>query len=193
MFRSAGRDHIHESDSAGGRILGIIARTLPREVDVIARTGIEDDPVTTTREELISAIPAVLKRIVSYPALLFAFATSFEAHGNEPPAGRSFTGGSGISGIRLPGASSNLVYALRCGPGQCELVETSIGADGRGTNLRTLDLREEQQIQTVNLDRIRIHRKRIKTKLPDELQRLLQAAQTWPPGEVAKFVPGLRD
>ena len=193
VFRSAAGDFAHESDNAGGRILGIIAKTLPKEVDAIARTGMKEDPVMTTREVLISAIPAVLKYIESDPVLLFAYATSVEAHGDEPPAGRSFAEGNGVSGIRLPNAGSNLVYAIWCGPGKCDLVETSLGADGRGTDLRTLDLRNEKELQTANMGRIRIYRKRAKTKLPEELHRLLEAAQTWPPGDIAKFVPGLRE
>jgi len=193
VFRSAVGDHIHESDSAGGCILGIVAKTLAPEVDAIARTGIEDDPVTTTRNELMSAIPPVLNRIEADAALLFAYGISVEAHGDQSPAGRSFAQGSGISGIRLPEAASNLVYAIWCGPGQCDLVETLIGADGRANDLRTLDLRNETELQTANMGKIRIHRRRVKTKLPQELQRLLQVAHNWPEGEVAKFMPGLRE
>jgi hypothetical protein len=193
LFRSAAGDHVHASDSDGGRILGIIAKMLPREVDAIARTGIEDDPAKTTRDELISAIPIVLKQIEADPALLFSYAISVEAQGGEAPAGQSFTRGSGLSGIRLPDTASDLVYAIWCGPGKCDLVETSIGADGRGKDLRTVDLRNQIELQTSNMGRIRIHRRRVKTQLLQELQRLLAAAQAWPPGDVAKFVPGVRE
>jgi hypothetical protein len=106
----------------------------------------------------------------------------------NPPAGQSFARGSGISGIRLPGAAADHVYTISCGPGRCDLVETSIGADGRGTDLRTLDLRSQKELETANLGRIRIHRRRARTRLPQQLQQLLAIIQAWPPGEVAKFV-----
>jgi hypothetical protein len=134
------------------------------------------------------AIHAVLGRIEADPGLLFAYGISVEAQGDEPPAGQSFARGSGITGIRLPGAAAERVYTIWCGPGRCDLVEAAIGADGRGTDLRTEDLRGEKDLQTANMGRIRIHRRRAKTRLPQELERLLATVQSWPSGEVAKFV-----
>lgn len=188
VFRATDLEYVHQSDSASGRILGVIAKTLPREVAAIAHNGIEDDPEKTTRDELISAIHAVRGRIEADPSLLFAYGISVEAQGDGPPAGQSFARGSGISGIRLPGAAADRVYTIWCGPGQCDLVETALGADGRGTDVRTVDLRAEKELQTANMGRIRIHRRRAKTRLPQELERLLATVEAWPPGELAKFV-----
>jgi hypothetical protein len=137
---------------------------------------------------LVSAIRAVLRRIDADPALLFAYGVSVEAHGDERPAGRSFARGSGIGGIRLPGAPSDRVYTLWCGPGRCDVVETAVGPDGRGTDVGTVDLRGDRDVLTANMGRIRIHRRRTKTQLPHELERLQAAVQGWPPSEVAKFV-----
>jgi hypothetical protein len=188
VFRASNSEYVHQSDSAGGRILAAIAKSLPREAAAIAHNGFEEHPVKTTRDELISALHAVLGRIEADPALLLAYSISVQAQGDETPAGQSFARGSGITGIRLPGASDDRVYTIWCGPGQCDLVETAVGADGRGTELRTVDLRSEKDLQTANMGRIRIHRRRAKTRLPQELERLLAAVQLWPPGEVAKFV-----
>jgi hypothetical protein len=51
-----------------------------------------------------------------------------------------------------------------------------------------VDLRSAKDLQTANLGKIRIHRRRVKTRLAQELEGLLTAAQSWPAGEVAKFV-----
>jgi hypothetical protein len=188
VFRAADLEYVHQSDGAGGRILATVAKSLPREVAAIAHNGVEERPEKTTRDELISAIHAVLGRIAADPGLLLAYGISVEAQGDEPPAGQSFARGSGITGIRLPGAPADRVFTIWCGPGQCDLVETAVGADGRGTDLRTVDLRGEKDLQTANMGKIRIHRRRGKTRLPQQLERLLATAQSWPPGEVAKFV-----
>jgi hypothetical protein len=67
------------------------------------------------------------------------------------------------------------------------MVETVIGPDGRGTDVGIVDLRGQHELQTVNMGRIRIHRRRANAQLPPELERLLSAVRGWPPGEVAKF------
>jgi hypothetical protein len=193
VYRAADAEHVHESDGAGGRILAAIARTLPREVAAIAHSGIEEDPVKTTRDELLAAIRAVLGRIEAEPALLFAYGISVEAQGDEPPARPSFAHGSGLTGIRLPDAAADRVYTIWCGPGRCDLVEAALSADGRGTDVRTVDLRGEKALHTANMGRIRIHRRRSKTRLPQQLERLLAAVQAWPPGGVAKFIQGVHE
>jgi hypothetical protein len=51
-----------------------------------------------------------------------------------------------------------------------------------------MDLRGQSEVQTANMGRIRIHRRRAKTQLPQELERLLATVEGWHPGEVAKFI-----
>jgi hypothetical protein len=188
VFRSGELEHRFESDSAGGRILAAIAKGLPGEVAAIAHNGTPRHPELTTQAELLSAIGAVLKQIDSAPALLFGYAVSVEAHGDEPPGATSMSRGNGISGIRLPGAAPDRAFAIWCGPGQCDLVEMRIEPDGRGTELGTVDLRGEREVLTANMGRIRVHRKKVKTQLPQELKRLQAAVQSWPGGEIAKFM-----
>jgi hypothetical protein len=172
----------------GGPILAVIAKALPQEVAAIAHNGTRRHPAKTTRDELTAAIAAVLARIEADADLLFAYAVSVEAHGDERPAGRSFARGNGVSGIRLPGEPADRVHTIWCGPGRCDMVETAIGPDGRGTEIGAVDIRGQHELQTANMGRIRIHRRRVKTQLPQELERLLAAVRGWPPGEVAKFV-----
>jgi len=188
VYRADDVEHGLQTDSAGGPILAAIAKTLPREVAAIAHNGTPQRPEKTTRDELMAAIRAVLRRIEADPGLLFAYGVSVEAHGEERPAGRSFARGCGVSGLRLPGAPADRVYAVWCGPGRCDLVEMAIAPDGRGTEVGTVDLRAEKEVQTVNLGRIRIHRRKAKTQLREELERLLATLQKWPPGEVEKFI-----
>jgi hypothetical protein len=191
VYRSGDAEHVHETDSAGGRILGIIARVLPREVAAIAHNGTRRHPVKTSRDELMSALPAVLARIEADPGLLLGYAVSVEAHGDQSPVG-SFARGSGLSGIRLPDAPSDRVYALWCGPGRCDLEELAIGADGRGTVVGVADVRGGNELRTENMGRIRIHRRPLRTRIVQELGRMLAAVRGWPPGEVCKFA-GRRD
>lgn len=188
VFQCGRDEHVMNSDSAGGRILAAIAKVLPREVAAIAHNGTVRHPEMTTRDELLTALSAVLGQIESNPALLNAYSVSVKAHGDERPAGKSFGQGSGLSGIRLPESPADRVYAVWCGPGRCDLVEMTIGPDGRGIEQGTVDLRGERELLTANMGPIRIHSRRAKTQLPQELQRLQAAIQGWPPGEVAKFV-----
>jgi hypothetical protein len=187
IFRANGVEYGFESGSSGP-ILAVLAKTLPREVAAIAHNGTPRRPERTTRDELMSAIRAVLDRLAADPGLLFTYGISIEAQGGEPPAGGSFTRGSGVSGIRLPGAPADRVYAIWCSPGRCDLVETAIGPDGRGTDVGCVDLRAQTEVQTANMGSIRIHRRKARTQLSQELGRLLTTVQGWPPGEVEKFV-----
>jgi hypothetical protein len=188
VFQSGENRHVFDSDTAGGRILAAIARTLPQEVAAIAHNGTARHPEMTTRDELLAAIGVVLSQIEADSGLLNAYAVSVKAHGDERPAGKSFGRGSGLSGIRLPDTPADRAYALWCDPGRCDLVEMLIGPDGRGIEQGTVDLRGKRELLTANLGPIRIHARRAKTRLPEELQRLVAAVQAWPAGKVAKFV-----
>ena len=188
VFQSGETKHVFDSDSAGGPILAAIAKALPREVAAIAHNGTARHPEMTTRDELLAAIGAVLGQIEADPALLNAYSVSVKAHGDDRPAAKSFGRGSGLSGIRLPDSPADRVFALWCGPARCDLVEMTIGPDGRGIEQGTVDLRGKRELLTANLGPIRIHSRRAKTRLPQELQRLQEAVERWPPGEVAKFV-----
>jgi hypothetical protein len=188
VYRAGDVEHGFEADSAGGQILAAIAKALPREIATIAHNGTPRLPEKTTQNELVSAIRAVLRRIDADPALLFAYGVSVEVHGDERPAARSFARGSGVGGIRLRGAPADRVYTLWCGPGRCDLVETAVGPDGRGTDVGTVDVRGERDVLTATMGRIRIHRRRAKTRRPQELERLQAVVRGWPPGEVAKLV-----
>jgi hypothetical protein len=187
VYRSGDLEHVHEARSAEGRILGIIAKTLPKEVVAIARNGTEAEPEWTTKDELAAAIRAIQSRLEADPDLLTAFAHSVEAKGDKEPEDEQFKRGSGLSGIRLPDKPSDHVYSLWCGPGKCELEETVIGMNGRGTVVATLDIRGEEELQTENMGRIRIHRKPVKAPIVDEMKWLLAAVESWPAGKVAKF------
>jgi hypothetical protein len=192
VYRAADTEHLHETDGAGGQILGIIARALPREVAAIAHNGTPRRPEKTTRDELASAIRTVQGRIAADPSLLFAYACSVKAHGDDRPAGRQLARGSGISGIRYPDTPADCVYALWCGPGKCDLEEMAIDADGRGTVVGVADVRGEKELLTANMGRIRIHSRSLKTQIVPGLERLLAVVQGWPLGEVCKFA-SLRD
>ena len=60
MYRQADREHAFACDADGGRILGVIARRLPREVATISDNGTVRHPRMTTRDELAAAVRAVL-------------------------------------------------------------------------------------------------------------------------------------
>jgi hypothetical protein len=187
VYRSGDLEHVHDARSAEGRILGIIAKTLPKEVVAIAHNGTEAEPEWTTKDELAAAIRAIQSRLEADPNLLFAFASSAEAQGDEQPDDAQFSRGNGVSGIRLPDKPSDHIYNLLCGPGKCDLEETVIGLNGRGTVVATVDIRGKEDLQTANMGRIRIHRKPIKAPIVDEMKWLLEAVESWPAGKVAKY------
>jgi hypothetical protein len=187
VYRSGVLEHVHEARSAEGRILGIIAKTLPQEVAAIAHNGTEAEPEWTTKDDLAAAIRAIQSRLGADPGLLLAFACSVESQGDGEPEDAQFKRGSGFSGIRLPDKPSDHVYSLWCGPGKCDLEESTIGSNGRGTVVATLDIRGEEELQTANMGRIRIHRRPVKVPIVDEMKWLLAAVESWPAGKVAKF------
>jgi hypothetical protein len=185
-YRSGAAEHAFQMDAACGPILAVIAKTLPREVAAVAQNGTPTRPARTSQGELTVAARAILGQLDADPGLLFAYTVSMEGDGG--PAGRSFGRGSGLSGIRLTGAPPDRAFAVRCGPGQCDLVEIAIGPDGRGTEVGTRDLRGQATLETANVGVLRIHRRKSKTRLREELERLLAAVEGWPRGEVEKVV-----
>jgi len=49
-------------------------------------------------------------------------------------------------------------------------------------------VRGEREVLTANMGRVRIHRRKVKTQLPQELKRLQAVVQSWPAAEIAKFI-----
>lgn len=187
VYRSGALEHVHEARSAEGRILGIIAKTLPQEVAAFAHNGTEAEPVWTTKDALAAAIRAIQSRLEVDPALLLSFACVVESRGDGEPDDLQFKRGSGVSGIRLPDKPADHTYSLWCGPGKCDLEETVIGSNGRGTVGETLDIRSQEELQTANMGRIRIHRRPVKVPIVAEMKWLLEAVESWPTGQVAKY------
>jgi hypothetical protein len=134
VYRAGDAEHVYDADHADGMIIRIIGGAMPQEVAELAHNGTLRYPRRTTRDELAAAIRAVQGRIAADPGLLFAYACSVEALGDERPVGRPFARGGGLSGIRFPDTPADRAYALVCGPGPCDLEEMAVGPDGRAGN-----------------------------------------------------------
>jgi hypothetical protein len=186
IYRQGEREHSFSCDADSGRILGVIARALPAEVGVLCHNGTARWPITATRAEVFTAARAVLSRLDADPGLLFRYAATAEAD-PKPTAGH-FSRGAGFSGIRFADTPAGKVYAIKCGPGQCDLEEIAIGADGRGAVVAITDLRDRAAVETANMGVLKLHRKASKTRLRAELEALLSAVEGWPAGAVNKVL-----
>ncbi len=199
IYRQGEREHSFSCDADSGRILGVIARALPAEVGVLCHNGTARWPITATRAEVFTAARAVLSRLDADPGLpssLTPVRPPPPRPGNSPKPTRLtpgiFSRGAGFSGIRFadtPAAQGNPgIYAIKCGPGQCDLEEIAIGADGRGAVVAITDLRDRAAVETANMGVLKLHRKASKTRLRAELEALLSAVEGWPAGAVNKVL-----
>src|SRR5262245_29094114 len=186
VYRQGNNEHAFGCDADGGRILGVIARSLPAEVATICHNGTARRPATATRDEVVSAARAVLSRLAADPALLFRYAATDEAD-PKPTAGH-FSQGAGFSGIRFADTPAGKAYAVKCGPGHCDLEEVAIGPDGRGAVVAVTDLRGRASVETANMGVLRLSRKASRTRLRAELEDLLAAVESWSEGTVEKVM-----
>jgi hypothetical protein len=186
VYRQGSREHAFACDADGGRILGVVARALPGEVAVVCHNGTARRPAKATRDELVTAARVVLARLDADPGLLFRYTVTDEAEAKST-AGH-FSRGGGFSGIRFADTPPERSYAVKCGPGHCDLEEIAIGADGRGSVVTITDLRPHPAVETANMGVLKLHRRASKTKLRTELVALLAALEGWVAGPVEKVL-----
>jgi hypothetical protein len=139
-------------------------------VDIFERTRVEGARLLAAAKELLSKIEADLAR------LQYSYSYRDEVLGG---------GGTGMTGgIRINGK----IYSLKGGNGICPLEEIGIDASGRGYVAKAIDVRGEKVIETENLGRITITKRKKPLTIHRQLADLITFLEQQPDEYIVKSV-----
>lgn len=126
------------------------------------------------RQELLDAARTLLRDVQQQWEVL-PFQYSFRTRDGGRGGSSSSTSGFHINGIALTICSR---------PGQCYLEERAKGPDGMFHVVRTTDVRDKKQIDTDDWGPIKIFRRKLEMRLPEELESLIGFLSEIPDEEV---------